>query len=72
MQVPRPKPPVRQVQVSVQVPEPWAGRLDRIAEKMSAAAGGVPVRRADVLRVVIQKGMDAVEAGVKPKRTGGG
>jgi hypothetical protein len=44
------------------VPESWTLRLDRIAARMSAAAGGVPVRRADVLRLVIERGMDALDA----------
>jgi hypothetical protein len=60
--VPRPKPPETPKQVSVQVPESWTLRLDRIAARMSAAAGGVPVRRADVLRLVIGRGMDALES----------
>jgi hypothetical protein len=60
--VSRPKPPETPKQVSVQVPESWALRLDRIAARISAAAGGVPVRRADVLRMVIEKGMDVLDA----------
>lgn len=60
--VPRPKPPETPKQVSVQVPESWTVRLDHIAARMSAAAGGVPVRRADVLRLVIERGMGAFEA----------
>ena len=44
------------------MPESWTLRLDRIAARMSAAAGGVPVRRADVLRLVIERGMDALDA----------
>lgn len=59
--VPRPKPPETPKQVSVQIPESWTVRLDRIAARTSAAAGGVPVRRADVLRMVIEKGMDVLD-----------
>jgi hypothetical protein len=63
LEVPRPKPPETPRQVSVQIPESWTVRLDKIAASMSAAAGGVPVRRADVLRLVIERGMDALDGG---------
>jgi hypothetical protein len=65
-EVPRPKPPETPRQVSVQIPESWTVRLDRIAARMSAAAGGVPVRRADVLRLVIERGMDSLDGGRPP------
>jgi hypothetical protein len=60
--VPRPKPAETPKQVSVQVPESWTLRLDRIAARMSAAAGGVPVSRSDVLRLALARGMDALDA----------
>jgi hypothetical protein len=68
--VPRPKPPEPPKQLSVQVPESWTIRLDKIAARMSAAAG-VPLRRADVLRLVIEKGMDAIEPPAEGKRRRG-
>jgi hypothetical protein len=72
--VPRPKPPEAPKQLSVQVPQSWTVRLDRIAARMSAAAGGVPLRRADVLRLVIERGMEVLDAEHPPegKRRRGG
>jgi hypothetical protein len=69
--VPRPKPPETPKQLSVQVPETWTVRLDKIAARASAAAGGVPLRRADVLRLVIEKGMDALDPPPEAKRRRG-
>jgi hypothetical protein len=68
--VPRPKPPEVQKQVSVQVPETWTARIDRARARMSAAAGGITVTQSDVLRVVIDKGLAALEAELPPEGKG--
>lgn len=75
--VPRPKPPEAQKQVSVQVPKRLTARIEDARARMSAAAGGITVTQSDVLRVVIERGLDALDAeqpagGKASKRRRGG
>ncbi len=47
-------------QVSVLVPDEWLDRIDAIAKQLSEP--GEPATRATVLRRVIRRGLDALEA----------
>ena len=59
--------------LSVKVDDEFAARLDRLAEVMSARAGGAQVSRSNAMRVALDRGIDALELefamkSKKPKR----
>ena len=56
--------------LSVKVDDEFAIRLDRLAEVMSARAGGAQVTRSNAMRVALERGMDALELefAMKPKK----
>ena len=60
--MPRPKNPDRELQLSFVSSEDVRARLDVMAERMSAAAAGAGVSRADVLRAAVEEGLRALEA----------
>jgi hypothetical protein len=62
--VPRAKPPEDQQQVSVMVPTTWVERLDAVAVNLSEP--GASMKRADVLRMCIRRGLEALEGAGHP------
>jgi predicted DNA-binding protein len=64
--VPREKSSEEQQQISVMLPVDWVERLDAVAENLSEP--GVSLKRADVLRMAIRRGLEALESTGRPKR----
>jgi len=54
------------VQISVRVPKFWVGKVDALALKLSRP--GFPARRADALRVVLERGMETLTEELKTKK----
>jgi predicted DNA-binding protein len=52
-----------QVQTAIRLPRSLLTRLDKMAERMSRP--GMPVTRAEVLRLAAHKGVDLLEAELK-------
>ena len=50
---------MKQIQIAIRLPETLLARLDKIAARMSAS--GVPVTRAEVLRLAATKGVERLE-----------
>lgn len=56
--------------VSVRLDTEAVERLDRITEALSARAAGATLKRSNVVRLAVDRGIDALEAelGLKKKR----
>jgi hypothetical protein len=54
-------------QVALRLPAGWIARADALTEPLSRP--GIPVSRADVLRAALTRGLDAMEAELKPAKT---
>lgn len=59
---------VRMAPIAVRVSAEMQGRLDALAEKLSARAGGAEVKRSDVARLAMERGLDVLEAEFRRKR----
>ncbi len=55
----RKSPPVGTTLVAVRLPDTLLARVDHLAERWSRERPGLPVTRSDVVRVLLERGVDA-------------
>lgn len=58
------------IQIGVRLDEELLGRVDAFLDVLAERAPGLPIKRADALRVLLTRGLDAegVKAPASPKR----
>jgi predicted transcriptional regulator len=54
--------------LTVRVDDAVTRRLDRLAEALTKRAAGMPVTRAATMRLALEKGMEALETELGPKK----